>query len=51
MYEQTKTGRLGISKIDYYFSSHGWLFREQYLHDSGIDAQVEIVSNGKQRVI
>ena len=35
--------RLGVSKLDYYFSSKGWLFREQYTHDYGIDAQVEIV--------
>jgi hypothetical protein len=47
MNEQAKTDRLGISKLEIYFSSHGWLFREQFLHDYGIDAQVEIVSEGK----
>lgn len=41
MTEQTE--RLGISKLDYYFSQEGWLFREQMIHDYGIDAQVEIV--------
>lgn len=46
MNEQTKTDRLGVSKLEYYFSSHGWLFREQLLHDYGIDAQVEIVTDG-----
>lgn len=47
MDEQQKTDRLGVSKADHFFSSHGWLFREQHLHDHGIDAQVEIVKNGK----
>jgi len=36
-----------VEKLDFYFSMHGWLFREQPLHDYGIDAQVEIVSEGK----
>ena len=39
--------RLGVSKLDYFFSSHQWLFREQLLHDHGIDAQVEIVLGGR----
>lgn len=47
MNEKAKTDRLGISKLDTYFSSNGWLFREQFPHDYGIDAQVEIVSEGK----
>ena len=47
MSEQPKTDRLGVSHLDQYFSSNGWLFREQYPHDYGIDAQVEIVSEGK----
>ena len=47
MNEKTRTDRLGVSKLDHYFSSHGWLFREQFLHDYGIDAQVEIVDDGK----
>lgn len=38
---QTQTERLGVSKLDYYFSSYGWLFREQMVHDFGIDAHVE----------
>ncbi|ABO23560.1 DUF4365 domain-containing protein [Shewanella loihica] len=38
---QTQTERLGVSKLDHYFSSHGWLFREQMVHDYGIDAHVE----------
>lgn len=38
---QTQTERLGVSKLDHYFSSHGWLFREQMVHDFGIDAHVE----------
>jgi hypothetical protein len=47
MNEQVKTDRLGVSKLDYFFSSNGWLFREQFLHDYGIDAQVEIVNDVK----
>ena len=35
--------RLGVSKLESYFSSLGWLFREQHVSDYGIDAQVEIV--------
>ena len=38
-----KTERLGVSKLDHFFSSQGWLFREQPVHDYGIDAQIEIV--------
>ena len=38
-----KTDRLGVSKLEHFFSSQGWLFRGQSLHDYGIDAQVEIV--------
>jgi len=41
MPEQTE--RLGVSQLEYYFSQEGWLFREQLIHDYGIDAQVEIV--------
>jgi Domain of unknown function (DUF4365) len=41
-----QTERLGIASLDHYFSSHGWLFREQPTHDYGIDAHVEIVEEG-----
>ena len=41
---QKTTERLGVSKLDFYFSSHGWLFREQMVHDFGIDAHVEITN-------
>lgn len=41
---KVQTERLGVSKLDLYFSSHGWLFREQMIHDFGIDAHVEITS-------
>lgn len=41
---KAQTERLGVSKLDHYFSSHGWLFREQMIHDFGIDAHVEITS-------
>lgn len=47
MNEKTKTDRLGVSRLEYYFSENRWLFREQLLHDHGIDAQVEIVEDGK----
>ena len=42
---EVKTERLGVSKLDFYFSSRGWLFREQMIHDYGIDAHVEIVND------
>lgn len=42
-----KTERLGISRVEFFFSRLGWLFREQALHDYGIDAQVEIVIQGR----
>lgn len=47
MNEKTKIDSLGVSKLASYFFLHGWLFREQFSHDYGIDAQVEIVSEGK----
>ena len=47
MVEQSRTERLGVAKVDYFFSSHGWLFREQPIHDYGIDAHVEIVQDGR----
>jgi hypothetical protein len=37
-----KTDRLGVHKVGEFFSSAGWLFREQLNDDYGIDAQVEI---------
>lgn len=40
-----QTERLGVSALEYFFSKHGWLFREQTTHDYGIDAHVEIVTN------
>lgn len=46
MDEKQKTDRLGVSKVEHFFSLHGWLFREQHVHDYGIDAQVEIAKNG-----
>lgn len=45
MKNKKKTDRLGVSKLDFFFSNFGWLFREQPIHDYGIDAQVEIVVN------
>lgn len=40
-----QTERLGVTTVDKFFSLHGWLFREQPIHDHGIDAQVEIIKN------
>jgi hypothetical protein len=40
-----QTERLGVSVLDYFFSENGWLFREQTIHDYGIDAHIEIVEN------
>jgi hypothetical protein len=39
------TDRLGLGKLGYLFGKAGWFFREQFVHDIGIDAQVEIVEN------
>ncbi len=41
------TSRLGISAADIFFSSNDWLFREQPIHDWGIDAHVEPKHEGK----
>lgn len=40
-----QTERLGVSALEYFFSQHGWLFREQTTHDYGIDAHLEIVED------
>lgn len=40
-----QTERLGVARLDHFFSSVGWLFREQLVHDYGIDAHVEVVQN------
>jgi len=40
-----RTDRLGMGKLETLFASVGWLFREQFVADMGIDAQVEIVNN------
>lgn len=37
-----QTERLGVSALQYFFAESGWLFREQPIHDYGIDAHVEI---------
>lgn len=42
---KTQTERLGVAALEYFFSEHGWLFREQTTHDYGIDAHVEIVAD------
>ena len=47
MVSPEKTDRLGLSWLESFFSSQGWLFRECFAHDLGIDAQVEIVDNNK----
>jgi hypothetical protein len=47
MSERPRIDRLGNSKVEHFFSQHGWLYREQTLHDYGIDAQVEIVKDDK----
>jgi len=41
------TDRVGVSKLETLFSESGWFFREQFIKDCGIDAQVEIVENNK----
>ncbi|MES9995937.1 DUF4365 domain-containing protein [Desulfovibrio aminophilus] len=44
---QPQTERLGVAAAQTYFAQHGWLFREQPIHDFGIDAQVEIVDRNQ----
>ena len=42
------TERIGIHKVALCFlEKFGWIEREQYVADYGIDTQVEIVENGK----
>lgn len=45
MSERLQTDRLGVATLARFFSEHGWLFREQFSSDFGIDAQVEVVKN------
>jgi hypothetical protein len=40
-----QTDRLGIAKLEELFATVGWYFREQFIKDVGIDAQVEIVES------
>ena len=37
--------RLGVAALQTFFAKNGWLFREQFTHDFGIDAHVEIVED------
>ena len=39
--------RLGVAHCEIIFSDADWLFREQHLHDWGIDAHVEPKENDK----
>ena len=41
------TSRLGVTAADHFFSKHDWLFREQAIHDWGIDAHVEPKKNSR----
>lgn len=42
------TERIGIHKVALYFlEKFGWIEREQYVADYGIDTQIEIVEHGK----
>jgi hypothetical protein len=41
------TDRIGVSMLELFFNKQGWLFREQVIHDHGIDAHVEVVINGE----
>lgn len=43
--ESPQTDRLGVAALEYFFSESGWLFREQTIHDYGIDAHIEIVND------
>jgi hypothetical protein len=41
------TDRVGVSKLETLFAESGWFFREQFVKDYGIDAQVEIVEDNE----
>jgi len=41
------TDRIGVSKLETLLSESGWFFREQFVKDYGIDAQIEIVKDNK----
>lgn len=45
MTNNPQTERLGIGKLEILFAEIGWHFREQFVKDIGIDAQVEVVAN------
>lgn len=34
--------RLGVYAVAQFFDTYGWIFREQFVYDFGVDAQVEI---------
>jgi hypothetical protein len=40
------TERQGVAALAAFFAKNGWYFREQFTHDWGIDAYVEIVRGG-----
>lgn len=44
---KSQVERIGVSATQLQFAKLGWIFREQPISDYGIDAQVEIVENGK----
>lgn len=46
-YNNPKIDRLGVVKLNEFFSEVGWLFREQFVEDYGIDAQVELILDDK----
>src|SRR5690242_17784696 len=41
------TERLGVAEVTKFFARVGWFFREQHVHDWGIDGHVEIVRDGR----
>jgi len=45
--EYPATDRVGVSKLETLFAESGWFFREQFVKDCGIDAQVEVVKDNE----
>lgn len=43
--QSARTGRIGVAEVASRVERIGWLFREQPIHDTGIDAIVEIVDD------
>ena len=44
--KEQNTGRIGVSLVEAAFGRLGLIFREQFVHDYGFEAHVELVEDG-----